>query len=189
VRPLPIAGLDPAGGGSKDPEVTRLKKQDADTEGVRIKIAGGEIHEHGQKHGKPASAVIEFQCDPDRTGLEGLTTEKSGDSDKNKEDKDKEEEESKKRFRREDDDDKKEGDGEEEGDDKDKDNSGDKADGEQDTSDRSLQLKSFGLVDDKYYILRLDWKTKYACENYLSDNPSDSSGSGHWGFFTWMIIM
>jgi hypothetical protein len=184
ARPLPIAGLDPGGGGSKDPEVTRLKKQDADTEGVRIKIAGGEIHEHGQKRGKPASAVIEFQCDPDRTGLEGLVTEKSEDSDKNEKD----DGEKRKRFRRDDDDDE-EGDGEEKGDDKSEDDSGDKTDGDQDTSDRSLQLKSFGLVDDKYYILRLDWKTKYACENYLRDNPSDSNGGGHWGFFTWLIIM
>lgn len=158
-----------------------MKKQDPDTEGVRIKIAGGEIHEHGQKHGKPASAVIEFQCDHDRTGLEGLKTEESKDEDKDKEDGDDNKEE-KKRFRRDDDDD---DDDDEEDDDKDKEDSGDTAD----TSDRSLQLKSFGLVDDKYYILRLDWKTKYACENYLSDNPSDSSGGGHWGFFTWLIIM
>ncbi|KAH8698894.1 autophagy-related protein 27 [Talaromyces proteolyticus] len=168
-RALPIAGLDPVGGGSEDPEITRLKKQDPDTEGVRIKLAGGEIHEINKPKGKgkPASAVIEFQCDPNRTGLEGLTTTEDGDDgDDNAEEK--------RRIRRDDD----------------EKNDDDKK-GEEDAptnTDKSLVFKSFGLVDDKAYILRLDWKTKYACENYLSDNPSESS-SGHWGFFTWFIII
>ncbi len=36
-------------------------------------------------------------------------------------------------------------------------------------------------------ILRLDWRTKYACEGYEDD--SGSSGSEGWGFFTWFIVM
>ena len=35
--------------------------------------------------------------------------------------------------------------------------------------------------------LRLEWRTKFACEGQ-ADVPSGSS-SGGWGFFTWLIIM
>ena len=36
-------------------------------------------------------------------------------------------------------------------------------------------------------VLRLEWETTHACEN--SSAPTNSSSSGHWGFFTWFIIM
>ena len=36
-------------------------------------------------------------------------------------------------------------------------------------------------------VLTLEWMTKYACEDN-KDGAGDSS-SGHWGFFTWFIIM
>jgi hypothetical protein len=36
-------------------------------------------------------------------------------------------------------------------------------------------------------ILRLQWKTKYACENSRNEDSGDKSQ--HWGFFTWFIIM
>ena len=36
-------------------------------------------------------------------------------------------------------------------------------------------------------VLRLKWITKYACED-AKDGGSGST-SGHWGFFTWFIIM
>lgn len=36
-------------------------------------------------------------------------------------------------------------------------------------------------------VLSLEWRTKYACEN--STDRGQDSGSGHWGFFTWLIIM
>ena len=35
--------------------------------------------------------------------------------------------------------------------------------------------------------LRLEWHTKYACEDAVDGN--DKSSSGHWGFFTWFILM
>lgn len=38
--------------------------------------------------------------------------------------------------------------------------------------------------DKKVKTLRLEWRTKYACE----DAPAPDGGS-HWGFFTWFIIM
>lgn len=165
-RAFPIAGLEPGGGGSKDPEITRLKKQDSEAEGVRVKLSGGEIREDLKKRGKPAAAVIEFQCDPDRTGLEGLTEFDEEDSD------DESDSEKERRIRRDDGDDEHDGDKDDKG----------SADGR-----RSLQFKSFGAVDDNLYVLRLDWKTKYACESYSRDNPKSSNG--HWGFFTWLIIM
>lgn len=36
-------------------------------------------------------------------------------------------------------------------------------------------------------VLRLEWTTKYACED--SKDGGNGSSSGHWGFFTWFIIM
>lgn len=36
-------------------------------------------------------------------------------------------------------------------------------------------------------VLSLEWTTSYACEH--SSSGGHSSSSGHWGFFTWLIIM
>ncbi|RAK78341.1 autophagy-related protein 27 [Aspergillus fijiensis CBS 313.89] len=70
---FPIAGYDHLGSGSKDTEVTRLKESDSSREGLLIKFAGGSYEDTtGKKHA--AKAVIEFNCDPDRSGLEGLQT-------------------------------------------------------------------------------------------------------------------
>ena len=35
-------------------------------------------------------------------------------------------------------------------------------------------------------VLRLQWNTKYACENIESENPKESGG---WGFFSWFFFM
>ena len=35
--------------------------------------------------------------------------------------------------------------------------------------------------------LRLEWQTQYACEDAVESN--DRSSGGHWGFFTWFILM
>jgi hypothetical protein len=168
LKSLPIAGYENAlGGGSKDVEINLLKSIDPETEGVRVKISGGTILEPELKKKYPASAVIDFQCDPDRTGLEGL---------KNDDDLD---QATDSKLRR--DDEEKGDDGDNEGEDK-----------PDTTKTSSLTFQSFGLVDDKEgFVLRLDWKTKYACEDYKRENPGSSGGSGggHWGFFTWLIIM
>lgn len=37
-------------------------------------------------------------------------------------------------------------------------------------------------------ILSLEWTTKHACEDAEDEHKKDSS-TGHWGFFTWLIIM
>ncbi|KKK14853.1 hypothetical protein AOCH_001770, partial [Aspergillus ochraceoroseus] len=68
---FPIVGLDHMGGGAKDPEITRLKTLDSEREGLQVKLGGGEYTDEQQKK-KSAGAVIEFQCDPGRSGLEGL---------------------------------------------------------------------------------------------------------------------
>jgi hypothetical protein len=36
-------------------------------------------------------------------------------------------------------------------------------------------------------VLRLEWRTKYACES--SKEEEDEKNAQHWGFFTWFIIM
>ena len=146
-RAFPIAGLEHLGQGSKDPEVTRLKKIDPDREGLMVRLAGGQyIDENKAK--KDAAAVIEFQCDPTRSGLEGLdTSEEAG------------QEAEEKRLR---------------------------AREEISARTPSLQFKSFGPSDNNSYVLKLDWLTRYACDDSLS-KKGDSSGA--WGFFTWFIVM
>lgn len=53
----------------------------------------------------------------------------------------------------------------------------------------SLRFKSYGPVDD-IDVLRLDWLTKKACEDEEDDDSDDEKKSdGHWGFFTWFIVM
>ncbi|KUL81398.1 hypothetical protein ZTR_10985, partial [Talaromyces verruculosus] len=168
LKSLPIAGYENAlGGGSKDVEINLLKSIDPDTEGVRVKISGGTIPEPELKKKYPASAIIDFQCDPNRTGLEGL-----------KNDDDLDQATDSKLRRREDSDEGKDGD--KEGEDKPA------------PKTSSLTFQSFSLVDDKEgFVLRLDWKTKYACEDYKRENPGSGGGNGggHWGFFTWLIII
>jgi autophagy-related protein 27 len=162
---FPIAGLDPLGHGSKDPEITRLKKLDAERQGLLVKLSGGEYLEDHEKKTKDAATLIEFQCDPDKSGLEGLEDSETSDAAATRR---------RSQLEATSDDNT--------GDDKDGDNHDDGS-----NPSRSLQFKSFKLVDDTY-ILRLDWKTRYACDDYLK-NRKDSSPSGHWGFFTWLIIM
>ena len=146
-----LAGLDPLGHGAQDPQITRLKDIDENREGLRIRLSGGEYKSSPQDtKSQPAAASIDFQCDPDRSGLEGLNTAEDEPAD------------GEGSMRR------REGD-------------------ETPDRTRSLQYNSFGLEDDgKTYVLKLDWRTRYACDNYQSEKGSSSS---HWGFFTWLIIM
>lgn len=143
---FPIAGFDHVGGGTKDPKITRLSTIDAELQGVRVEMGGGEYRgEHNDGKAKEASAVIDFQCDPDRSGLEGLRTTE-------------EDSEDAKRRRRE----------------------------EESSRGSSLQFKSFDHTEEDKYVLRLDWQTRYACDEYQRGKLNNSS---RWGFFTWLIIM
>ncbi|CAF9905053.1 MAG: hypothetical protein ALECFALPRED_010669 [Alectoria fallacina] len=49
-----------------------------------------------------------------------------------------------------------------------------------------LKLVSWN-VEEGTKVLRLDWTTKYGCEDVKDDGTTSSSR--HWGFFTWFIII
>lgn len=52
---------------------------------------------------------------------------------------------------------------------------------------KSLKVVSYKFEgDDRVGVLRMEWRTKYACEKAGSAAPAKSTG---WGFFTWFIIM
>ncbi|KAJ5704158.1 hypothetical protein N7493_011296, partial [Penicillium malachiteum] len=145
---FPVAGLDHVGEGSKDPVATPLREINEDEEGLRLRMSGGEYPVETDKT-RPAAAIIDFVCDPDRSGLEGVPSIQDENGDKD--------------MRR--------------------------RDGEDAVRDPSLTVKSFGPDADDTYILKLDWRTRYACYDYQGGNSGDANSSQHWGFFTWMIIL
>lgn len=49
----------------------------------------------------------------------------------------------------------------------------------------SLEFMSYG-AEDNIDVLRLNWRTSHACED---SSRNDKTVSGHWGFFTWFIIV
>lgn len=145
---IPVAGNYEGSGGSGkslDPHYERLKETDTSSNGLRMVLKGGSYAKKDQR------AIIEFQCDEDRSGNE--------------------ETEEKKRRR----------DGEE-----------DKSKGDNEKkSTSSLMFVSYGELDDKTDVLRLNWRTKYACEDH-ADRDEDGEGGSQkagWGFFTWFILM
>ena len=71
------------------------------------------------------------------------------------------------------------------GKDEEHDNSGESQD---DGHGGTLKYISWEDEDEETKVLRLEWNTKYACEDY-DGSEEDDSGSGHWGFFTWLIVM
>jgi hypothetical protein len=143
---------------------------DAGREGLRAVLNGGRFPFDDKKAGIDQRAIIEFVCDKERTGLEGdekedgdLEDDKDDDKkDDNKKDDDKKEE--KMRRRAED------------------------SKGKCEDSDASLRFCGYeneNEKDKKIQTLRLEWRTKYACE----DAPPSSDGGSHWGFFGWFFIM
>lgn len=136
-------------------------KTDQKKEGLRVIMEGAKYGGTKQK------AVVEFVCDPKKTGLEGSAPVKEEDGDKK-------EKEGKRRRRRslsrripQ----------ETEIDDK----SGDKEDGE-----AALKFVSYDREADED-VLRLEWRTKLACPE--AADGGKSGNSGRWGFFTWVVIM
>ncbi|KAG0636004.1 autophagy-related protein 27 [Tuber brumale] len=157
---IPIAGdID---GRRVDEKVTRLKTSeshaDSGKEGLRVVLNGGL---YGKK---PQQAVVEFICDPEKTGLEGLKKEgeEGGGNEKGRR-----EEEGK-------------GDGDKEPEKK------DPKEGES-AEEQSLKFINYDTTSAERDVLRLEWRTKYACES-LEKNPDADQGH-HWGFFTWFIII
>ncbi|KAF8538351.1 autophagy-related protein 27 [Trichophaea hybrida] len=115
--------------------------------GVRITLHGPKYVEKYEQ-----SAVIDFVCDMERTGLEGS---KAVDA-------------KAPRMRRRDD--KKE-------------------------EEPSLKYVSYSIDETmvpKQQTLRLEWRTKQACEEYakkVEDDKKDKDSSSSWGFFTWIFII
>jgi len=167
---VPIAGnYEASHGRGLDPKFERLKgsssHSDAERDGVRVELGGGRYPD--SRNGRDQKAIIEFECDPERTGLEGLE--------------DLEERAAKVNA---------DGEKEDDGDDK-----------EKEKNKSSLQFVSYkaeGNEGDETNVLRLSWKTKYACEAAAGDDKDDKGKEGDkgdgskkagWGWFTWLLIM
>jgi hypothetical protein len=103
-------------------------------------------------------AIVEFLCDKDRKGDENLYDPE----DKYSDGKDKREEKE--------DDGKKDGNVEDDG-----------------PGSASLEFVSYYPSDSDADVLRLKWRTKFACEK--SKEELDAEKNQHWGFFTWFILM
>ncbi|KAK3092201.1 type II membrane protein, partial [Teratosphaeriaceae sp. CCFEE 6253] len=55
---------------------------------------------------------------------------------------------------------------------------------------KSLQFVSYKPEKDDIGVLRLTWKTKYACENAEKAPAKDpAKKTPGWGFFTWFFIV
>ncbi|KAI5287577.1 hypothetical protein KEM54_005889 [Ascosphaera aggregata] len=163
---IPIAGNYVSDSGNTlDPKVTRLKSMNAEREGLDIELHGGQ-YPFESKDGRRQKAVIQMICDSTRSGLEESVEESSGElvSGNNRP------------VSRNDTINVRE--------DKSGDDNGDKG---APKKVPSLQFISYGPVDEMD-VLRLDWISKYACEDY-KDKTDAGSKSSSWGFFTWFIIM
>lgn len=160
----PIAGEYTASHGrALDPRWTRLKgsasNEDAEREGLRLELNGGKYPD--TKTGMPQKAIVEFLCDPELTGNEGF-----------------EEAKEKRLVSRAEG----EGEGEDGGDDDVQLPDLDKG--------KSIEFVSFKVEgEDPTKVLRLRWKTKYACEGAADSTPPPKKSSNSWGFFTWFVIM
>jgi hypothetical protein len=166
--PIEIAGSFASDGRQLDErfELLRNSKSHADSEreGFRAELHGGNFAKIDNQ------AIIEFVCDRNRTGLEeneiddGKKEPDSGDGDEGK-DGDKEKDDKGQSLRR---------------------RGEDSACGD---SNASLRFCKYGIDEleagKKIRTLRLEWRTKYACE----DTPAEPGESSSWGFFTWFIIM
>ena len=165
---IPIAGEYIHHAKSLDPKWSRFQgsdsSADAKEDGISLEIGGGE-YPFDSKNATPQKAFIEFYCDKDRTGNEGKEV---NDKDNN------ENEKSTLPFS-----------GslmrpfEDEGDDENEPTSNP-------DEGKSIEFISYRKESD-FQVLRLKWRTKYACEGQASSTPTRSKG--RWGFFTWFIIM
>ncbi|KAK0255901.1 hypothetical protein LTS09_009203 [Friedmanniomyces endolithicus] len=165
VEVRPIAGeFSTSHGRAMDPEVTRLKESsNTALEGLRIELRGGKFPE--TRSGDLQKAIVELLCDRELTGNEGF-----------EEDEKVVEAASYGRMGR-------------------------RADGDNDDEEpelpdldkgKSLQFVSYKSEKDDVGVLRLTWKTKYACESAEKEpakEPTEGNKTAGWGFFTWFIIV
>ena len=169
VKPIAVAGeYRLSHGGALDPKWSRLKSSDSaadrEKEGLRLSMEGG-IKPEKQK------AIVEFLCPPKDEGKRRIRRDKH-----EKDEKD-------------DKDEKHEKDGKDDKD-EDEDEDDDTATGEEvdDGAGGRLKYISYQEVKDTW-VLTLEWTTKYACEDAHDKDRENKASSGHWGFFTWLIIM
>lgn len=160
---IPIAGnYETSNGKGLEPKFERLKSKDTQTEGLLMEIHGGQYAKKNQK------AVIRFECDLDRTGNEGFEAAEGNMVSEGAAGLLDQKGANATNFRalvEDDPEDDKQDDG------------------------KSLTFVSYGPIDDKTDVLRLNWRTKYACEDFEDDDDESSGKGSHWGFFTWFIIM
>ncbi|KAG9233814.1 autophagy-related protein 27 [Amylocarpus encephaloides] len=157
----PIAGdlKESKGFGHLDPKWQRLStlpsNDDSKKEGLVIDLHGGYKEDGGRKQ----NAIIEFQCDKTRSGLENLPREG--------------EREEATLLGREHVSEKSEEPETPPADDK----------------TPSLTFDSYGPwpKSPEQDLLRLTWKTKWACED--AKKQHDAENASHWGFFTWFILI
>ncbi|KAF2148443.1 hypothetical protein K461DRAFT_282899 [Myriangium duriaei CBS 260.36] len=165
-RVIPIAGdFTASHGRALDPKITRMKNSasnsDAEKEGIRVEFNGGKYPE--KSGGRTQRAIVQFECDKDRTGNEEVVKEEGMVERREEKEGDK--------------------DGDKEGD-KDKEDDGKDEDKEK---DRSLTFVSY-KAEDEVDVLRLNWRTKYACEEVPADDDEGNESKG-WGFFGWLFII
>jgi hypothetical protein len=187
ITPIDIAGTYTTQNGRKmDATFEALSKSksnaDAGREGVRATLNGGRFPFDSKKEGINQRAIIEFVCDKERSGLEGGEKDDSPHEDGDGDDKGDDKKDGDKK-----DGDKKDGD-KKEGDDKKEGKREESRKGKCEDNDHSLRFCGYEMEtekkDEKVQTLRLEWRTKYACE----DAPPVDGGS-HWGFFGWFFIM
>lgn len=145
-----------------EPVVTRLKGDKVNSE----EREGVVVEVHGGKYpndkgGRRQKGIVEFLCDRDVTGNEGFDEDETGSRMRRREAKD--------------------------GDDDEEPKEPELPDLDQ---GKNLEFVSYKR-EDEIDVLRLRWKTKYACEDAIDKKDPDEEGSKSkgWGFFTWFIIV
>ncbi|KAK7746941.1 type II membrane protein [Cytospora paraplurivora] len=192
---VPIAGdLKIHGMGNLDPKFTRLKTSDssadAQREGVRVVLYGGQHTVSGQK--REQRAIVELLCDAEKTGKEGEWSPKDDVYEPGQEEDGDGEGEG-------------EGEGEKEGEGdgnaagrRRRQEGGDGEEGGDDKPERQLLKPDSALIFDSYGpmvdnanvdLLRLTWHTKYACEGLPDEEYPNPDNGRHWGVFTWLVII
>jgi len=157
---IAIAGhYDMSSGNTLEVKPTRLKNTGS-REGLVLEMTGGKDPFQKQKGvtQKKQKAIVELVCDKEKTGWEPLP-------------------EPNLRKRDDEEDDAPEDDAPEN-------------DAPEENVGSSLIFHSYEeefIRDEIWGVLRVQWQTKYACEDYASTAPSPRSSG--WGFFTWMIII
>lgn len=168
IQVMPIAGEYLTTEGRRlDPQFTRIKdgksNSESKKEGLIAELHGG-LHESIKQ-----KAIIEFQCDREMEGTEGFD-EKTKSFDTT----------SLNSYGR-------MGKRMAEGDDED--------DGEDDSplpdldEGKAMQFVSYETEKDNTKVLRLNWKTRYACEGEAGKAPEGGKKTAGWGFFTWFLII